>query len=527
MAEDISGLEFVGKCYDVLAADPLNLGGSAKGTNAIDIARDGIPTYTQGGYTMPKGASLQSPFNTEVTISRSLLRNSFDFQNEFTSTLEANAGVSGFFEFSTSSSFKEISGVSESRRLVFTYVTVYVQNHVVTLELDDPAVLRLGTDFARAVAALPPRREAAAQTKAYSAFVQTFGTHFVRRVSLGGMAYSRVSSTASTIATSKEKEDSFKASASLELEAFKAGTSASEARRSVQKADQENEVDRTHLVFRGGIGNAHEIADDWFAGLGERPAPIPIGTELERLSTLLTPAFFPADAAIEAKRQALDAAIDEYIVAGGGVLEGVIRYGDRLALWYGASDHKRRAYVNPKRGMLTFHNMSAPPADGLVPATLTIVDPQGRWGSPGQEPHEVKVGSSEAPVAIRVETGTAAEPASYLTMMSEESDAFGRRYRPLGLTPDLKQPAAQWSLGLIDSQRNVIEPRTTRPLVSGDRVVAVRLDQPTRTFFRIYAQQPMPESDYPLYVRDSQYDPMFGGVENRGGSTIEIRKVKA
>jgi hypothetical protein len=526
MPDEINGLEFVGKCYDVLAVDPLNLGGSAKTVNAIDVARDGLPTYTQGGYTMPKGASLHSPFNTEVKTCRSLIRNSFDFQKEFTSTFEASAGISGIFEFSNSSSFKEISSVSESRRRVFTYVTVYVQNHVVTLELDDPSALRLGTDFARAVAALPPERAAAAQSKSYAAFVQKFGTHFVKRVSLGGMAYSRVSGTASTVTSSKEKEDSFKANASLEIEAFKSGVSASEARKKVEKYDQENEIDRTHLVFRGGIGNAHEIANDWFGGLKERPAPISVDSELERLSTLLTSDFFPSDAAIAAKRQALDAAIDEYIIASGGMLDGVIRYGDKLAMWYGASDHKRRAYVDLATKTLVFHNMSRAPTNGLVPATLTIVDLQGRWGSPGQEPHEVKVGSSETPVAIRVETGANGQPAGYLTMM-DVREVAGSRHGSIGLTADPRQPAAQWSLGLTDGQRNVVEPRTSRPLASGDYVLSFRVDQPTRTFFRITAQGSTPDADYSLLASGSTYDPMFGGVDNRSGSTIQISKLKA
>jgi len=526
MPDEINGLEFVGKCYDVLATDPLNLGGSAKGANAIDVARGITKTYTQGGYAMPKGVSLQSPYNTEVVSSRSLIRNSFDFQKEFSSTFEANAGVSGIFEFSTSSSFKEISSVSESRRRVFTYVTVYVQNHVVALELDDPSALRLGSDFARAVAALPSERTTPAQKQSYVTFVQKFGTHFVKRVSLGGMAYSRVSSTSSSLATSKQKEESFKTNASLEVEAFKSGVSASEARSSVQKSDQENEMDRTQLVFRGGVGNTHEIADDWFGGLEERPAPIPIGSELDRLSTLLTSDYFSADAAIAAKRQALDTAISEYIVTGGGILEGVIRYGDKLAISYGASDHRRQAYVNPQTGALQFRNMATPVAAGFVPATLRIEDPHGRWSSNGQEPHEVRVGSAEKSVAIRVETGPTGATAGYLAILPA-STSNGNLVRPIGLTHDPRQSAAQWALGLVDNQRNGVEPPTSRPLVSGDFAVSVQLDQPSRTYFRVAVSQATPDSNYPLQAFGSASDPMFGGVDNRGSSTIQFRKVIA
>jgi len=527
MPEEINGLEFVGKCYDVLTVDPLNLGGSAKGVNAIDIARNDNGTYTQGGYVVPKGASLHSPFNTEVMSSRSLIRNSYDFQNEISSTFEASSGLSGLFEYSASTSFKDISSVSESRKRVFSYVTVYVQNHVVGLELDDPSVLHLGAEFARAVAALPAQRETAADQRAYAAFVRRFGTHFAKRLSLGGMAYSRVSSTASSIATSKEKEESFKTSASLEIEAFKAGASASDAHNSVQKSDQQNEMDRTQLVFRGGIGNTHEIADDWFTGLADRPAPIPMRSELERQSTLLTSGFFPSDPSINAKHQALDAAIDDYIIENGGMLDGVIRYGDKLAMSYGASDHKRRAYVNLAMRELVFRNMSAAPSNSMVPATLTIVDPQRRWGMPGQEPHEVKIGTSEAPIAIRVETGTQGDVPGYLTVQPGAVDPSGKPYNAIGITSDLSKANTRWSLGLTDGQRNVVEPRGSRPLVSGDPVVSVQLDQATRTYFRITANVSTPDADFPLRGTRSPTDPMYGGVDNRNSSTLQFSKVRA
>ncbi|MCC7371964.1 MAG: hypothetical protein IT306_26345 [Chloroflexi bacterium] len=525
MPDNIQGLEFLGICYDVLTADPLNLGASAKGVSAIDVARDGIETYTQGAYSVPIGASLRSPFNTEVKTSRTLIRNSFDFQNEFSSTLEASAGLGGLFEYSASTSFKEISSVSESRKKVFTYVTVAVQNHIVTLELDDPAKLRLGADFARSVAALPPNRATAEEIKAYGAFVRKFGTHFARRVALGGMAYSRVSSDASSVTSSREREESFKANASLEIESFKAGASASEARNSVQKVDRDNELDRTQLVFRGGIGSTQEIADDWFAGLTERPAPIPNGTELERLSNLLTSEFFPKDSAISARRQALDAAISQHIIENGGTLDGVIRYGDKLGMWYGGFDHARQAFVNLAMRDLVFHNMSAVPGNALVPATLMIVDPRRGGDAGSQEPQEVKIGSSETPVAIRVDNGKSGQQLGYLTMMQECTDNLGRTYRPIGITANPDQPTARWSLGLTDGQRHVVEPRASRPLVSGDFVVSYRPDEASGGFFRIYANQPHQTADYPLHVRASTTDPMFGDVENRNASTIQIRKI--
>lgn len=481
---ELNGLEFLGKCYDLLTLDPLNLGGSAKTSNAVDTARGGGDTYEQGPYTVPAGLSLHSPFNTEAKTFKSLVQNSYDFQNEFSSTLEMNAGVEGFFEFSNSNSFKEITQASQSRKQVSTYAIVYVQNHVVALDLHSPGKLPLDAAFAGAVTGLPAGGETPAEQRAYAEFIKRFGTHFTRRLSLGGMAYSRVSGLTTKVLASREREDEFKTSAKLEMDIFKSGVGLTEARKQLQKSDEENEVERGVVVFRGGIGSMHEIADDWFNGLQDRPAPIPMGTELARVSELLIAACFPADPAIARKRQSLDQAIDHYIVSSGGALDGTIRYGDKVVLY--TAPFERGAPLgyqlklnttNPNGSPLYMADMAKSTPNPV--ATMTIVDPQGRWGAAGQQPHEV-MAAKDAQVNFRVEGGNGSGP-RYLS-----NQTFDRAvtWAKASFSPNPNDANSLWSLcvaGDIASNGT----RIARPLVSGDWISITREDARAQAFLAL------------------------------------------
>src|SRR5262249_52349775 len=149
--------------------------------------------------------------------------------------------------------FKEIVQASASREQVFTYVMVNVQNHIASLNLRRAKDLRLTSDFKDAVEDLSSGDDAA-----YADFIETFGTHFLSKVSLGGIAYSRVSTAAETAMASKTSEEDFQTKASIEIKAFKAGTSLSQIRKDTEKREDKKQIDRTEIVFRGGIGNTQE-----------------------------------------------------------------------------------------------------------------------------------------------------------------------------------------------------------------------------------------------------------------------------
>lgn len=527
--ELVKGLEYLGKCYDILSLDPLNMGGSAKGANAIDVARQGEDkTYERGGYAVPKGTTLDSPFNTEVTTIHTLIQNTFDFQNEFSIAGEASAGMTGLFEFSASSSYKEIEQVSRSRKEVFTYAIAYVQNHIVSLQLDHPQDLALGSDFAQGVGALPAEQTTADQQKAYQAFIKKFGTHFTTTVSLGGMAYSRVSSLATKVMRSKETELTFKTEAKATIEEFTGGTKLETAQKKVEKSDQENEIQRTSLVFRGGIGGTQEIASSWFEGLKERPAPIPRpgGSELQRLSVLLTPQFFPQDPSIDVKRQQLDKAVDSYLLANGGALDGTIHYGDTLNLYYPILDQigtvraENQLYIDPATRKLYFLMPGRIPDKNHRPVTVTIMDPKGQSTQPGEPPKEV-LSAPDRYVNLQIEN---------FGFLNNSGDLDGARFTtpgPVAGSPE--DPRSQWSLRFAGEDFSS-EARRPRPLVSGDHVYIIRYeqtmteeDQPVDHYFTLFGRQTTPNANYSLVAVRTPSDLSFA-PDHREPDTAPLQR---
>lgn len=497
MPEFIGGLEHLGRCYDVLALDPLNIAASSKDFHAIDVTGDDVKTRKEGNYDVPAGVMLVSPFSTDVKQFRSLMYNSYDFQSEFSSSIEANTGVTGLFEFSASKSFKEIAEASSSRKQVFTYVIVHVQNHVVSVDLDDAKDLSLNARFADAVENLPANSDASEAVEAYSRFIKRFGTHFLSKVSLGGMAYSRVSTLAENALSSKTKEDEFQMKAGLELGAFKAGTTVSEIKKDTAKRERNSEMDRTEIVFRGGVGNTQEVVSSWFDGLEKKPVPISKDVTLERLSALLTRPFFPKDEDIAKKRRLLDKATSSYIVENGGDLGGRIRYDRGAALF---AEHENSGELQ----LYTGHHAVGPgyslaptseewtPMPGRRPATILICDPNRKLGKDS----DVLSGPD---MLVNLQVVEADQ--TYLSSM-EDSDSGP------SFVSDPKDPNSLWSLRVVGGTKTRYGARP-RPLVSGDRVMISRFDESTRKYYFFMLNAPI---GIGLVVTQSDKDPLFDPV---------------
>jgi len=236
----------------------------------------------------------------------------------------------------------------------------------------------------------------------------------------------------------------------------------------------------------------HEIADEWFGGLAERPAPIPVGTELARLSILLTADCFPDDPAIAHKCRSLDQAVDEYIIRSGGTLDGTIRYGDKVVLY--KAPYERGAPLgyqlklnnsNPQGSALYMAKMERSTPNPV--ATMTIVDPQGRWGAAGQQPHEV-IAARDTQVNFRVEGGNGAGQRFLSTQPFDNAAQPAKA----SFSPDPYDPRSQWSLGVVgDTAANGA--RIARPLVSGDWVYITREDPQARDYVTLSGDPNFPD----------------------------------
>jgi len=168
----------------------------------------------------------------------------------------------------------------------------------------------------------------------YEAFLQRFGTHFTKGITLGGLAFQRTSGLATAYLRSSESERTLESKAGVQLEAVKGGASAQAAVATASQTDQQYSLERTSLEFRGGHGSPTGINDQWVQSLVGRPAIVK--ANLERLSYLLTPRFFPDQEYIDQLQRLLDGAISRWIVAKGRSTGDTapLRYGEAVALIY-------------------------------------------------------------------------------------------------------------------------------------------------------------------------------------------------
>jgi len=335
--EPLLNQEFLGRCYDIVTLDPLDLASSAKYVNAVDMSvDDGNVVDTRGRKILvPPGVNPAKVITSMSWESQSrLISSSYEFQQEFKIAVEAEAGVEGVFEFSGSASTRQMESLTQTRKQTFVYSRAYQQNHGLELNLADAdAPVKLTEGFSKAVRNLPVG-EFSAVRGAYDEFVKTFGTHFTKEIILGGMAFQRTSGLASRWLSSREKEEELKAKASAEVEAVKAGVGTEMARSEAKKVDNENSLERTQLEFRGGTGSPNGINDDWIQSLDDRPTIIK--AKLEKLTKLLTRRFFPDVADIEDRQGLLDIAIYTWIKTKGtpGCDKQPLQYGERFALGF-------------------------------------------------------------------------------------------------------------------------------------------------------------------------------------------------
>jgi hypothetical protein len=507
----IHGLDYVGKCYDALKMDPLNIGGSSQGLNAIDCTAEAVDTYKVGNYSIPLGMTLVSPFATDSKSFRSLIYNSYDFQEEFSGSIEVDAGIKGLFDFSASTSYKEMTKETQSRKHVFSYAIVHVQNHTLTLSLEDldndqDLSAYITAAFKNAVKNLPSDTTTQDNQRAYAKFVERFGTHFLSKVSLGGMAYSRVKGLTEKVSRTRSTENEFKVRAGIEIEAFSSGTTAKESRSRADTVDRENEYERTTLVFRGGVGETHEIASTWFTSLEEKPAPIPVGTSLAPLASLLTARLFKDDAAIALKQSALDRFVKDYIVLNGGNLGGYVSYQTKRSLFttenwqlYFAPDWQPPSGPKVPLPRLYPQNPARHPGENYVPATLTVLDPKDKLNS-----LDVLLSQKDTLVHLRIEQAGG----KYLMASPGTRDPKLPNGSGIGFTADRGDPRSQWNVRRWMGG-DMTGTAQGRPLVSQDQVLISRYDAATKSFQALVRSTP--ESGMPagLALWSSPEDPYF------------------
>ena len=244
----IVNIDYLGRCYDVVDMDPLNLGTTAKFANAIKLDATETSQTDQGSWAVPKGVHHMTPWKMRFDNLSSVVSSSYDFQEDFKRSVEVSAGVEGVFEFSGSASFKEITQRTESRKNSFVYTRLYQENHLLALDLDNAkAPLEVTPEFREAVEQLPFQE--GNWEPEYRNFIHRFGTHFTNEIALGGLAFQRTSGSSKTFLVSKQTEETLTASANIQLKQIDAGVTTGQAKTNAAKVDSEQSLTRNVLEF--------------------------------------------------------------------------------------------------------------------------------------------------------------------------------------------------------------------------------------------------------------------------------------
>jgi hypothetical protein len=503
MASDIiSGLDFLGRGVDLLELDAFDVANSCKPVQLIFTTKDA--TYEKEGYTIRSGVEAFLQPQTTVEGATSLMSNAYDFQREFSESMEANAGVDGIFEFSASKTFKTTARESASREDIFTYLIAHHSLCVATLDLFgmQGRYLNPNFNFQNAVKKLP----IVADKAAYRGLIQKFGTHFLHTVTLGGMAYSKITSKEVTQSSSSSVEKTFKTDARFTIKKGSAGGSHETGSIENEQRDKEHKITRSSICYVGGKGDPEQIDIVWIDSLKEMSVPI-ISTKgkkanfvLRRISELLVADFLKDEdsADLATKKKLLDEETSRYIRERGGEECGRIRYGAPVKLT--AVGTGRRLYYSPaRRRSLGPALYDRDPNEALDQGSSEATFVVNRSNKVSGE--EVLTGD---PVTMEIQ-GTK----TYLTIPKitpTTGPQKGQLVATLGLSPTTGRPEGEYSLRIRGSGQGydgseMQEKR--RPLVSGDVVMISRRDPELNKFVILTTPLGYPFGGVGVWSRDN------------------------
>ncbi|MDK1286264.1 MAC/perforin domain-containing protein [Pseudoalteromonas umbrosa] len=321
----LKNIGFIGLGYSLLDINPYYLGASSGTKHPVfSVGADEKSHLIPDGTASIPDGTFYKPDNWGESLSQSeFLYNAYDFQSTFSRQASANIGIPGLFSFSLSKSyqsFKKEVGQTENFQ---TYTEATYHGYVVEIE-DESSTTRLPLDqsFKAEVAKLPTSFEIKKsdseksnelnelnKLKLYD-FIDKFGTHYAKSIAFGGRVSQSITLTKEAYTELTRKGINIGMGAQGTFEEVTVGGSGGLDEKQQQEFNQITKSGQKAALYIGGSQN--EDISQFLASTKESPAPIDI--QLEPLSKLLSADYFPDDANIQLKQQALATAIDSYII---------------------------------------------------------------------------------------------------------------------------------------------------------------------------------------------------------------------
>ena len=334
MPEPLKNWDFVGRSYDILRIDPLDLDAGASFRMVFDLkATD--PVADQSALKPPEvlhipdsGGSFDS--NTKLIFS------SYDLQSFLKIGVSFSiSDPADLFSFSLSSSYENTTKEIGSNEKVLTFTKMIVQRY--KLQLDEAKTQKLDKYFQELVDGLPDTS---------ATLINQFGTHYARTVFYGGQAHQKLIFKKEDYTSMEGNKINVKAEAKATFEVVKVGGSVETASNVSQEF--RNKVENKHEQITYSGGTPSQNFDSWAASVKADPAPIKL--DIVPISQLLSQKYFPNVKDIDQKRETLKKRIDEYILNNGrNPSQSLIRYGDEVEFILVAQGRPR--YLSHKEGV--------------------------------------------------------------------------------------------------------------------------------------------------------------------------------
>ncbi len=308
-ATPLRNVGYLGRCYDILKLDPLELDGSALANAPFDLDQSDQKPVNNGNNLAPVVVDYYPGSGGAYSEEANLVFTAYKYQSAFKQDVNFEVGIPDVFAFSTSVGFSSFQQETGSEENLFTYIDYKHKLHTLILDLDyqDQSQLKLRSNFKNTVKALPHDRD-----DGYQQFIQNFGTHFTTLVRFGGRAYFWLKISNTTYSTLESQGLSVKAGVKGTFKKVTGSVGSETTTEDVKQFQSLTQVSSTNIQFDGGTPNTN--LDEWGKTVADNPAPI--NMTLKPLYKLFTSKFFPDDPNIDAKRARMEQVVNGYVRTG-------------------------------------------------------------------------------------------------------------------------------------------------------------------------------------------------------------------
>ncbi len=301
----LKNIDALGRCYDILQLDPLQIGESSKSFLAVELNSNNSEYTPDRSALMPKGTDYKSGSSGSYDQETLMLLSSYDFQQMFSQNVSLGVAIPQAFSFSNSTTYRRIEQETRTRNHLYTYTQVEFIDYELRLRLDQSDFLPIGEELRQAVLALPP----VTNRQAYQEFINKFGTHFSTNIAFGGRAYQFIKMSREDyrrmvlegINVGVEAEGTFK-NVTGQV-GYGTETQKSREFRSIVARGQES------VQWSGGTPSTN--LDTWLNTI--RQDPVPVKLQLSPLYELFTRERFPQDLQIAQKQKLMRDSVEQYI----------------------------------------------------------------------------------------------------------------------------------------------------------------------------------------------------------------------